>query len=93
MKINFLILCIFCFFLSSCNTGQRPCTDCIDTFSAFSAEFAEPSKEFGSAPLYVWNNYVTREGIDRTMTDFKDKGFGGVFIRRPSLSVGYRKVY
>jgi hypothetical protein len=53
-------------------------------------EFAEPSKDYGSAPLWVWNTKITREMIDRSLTDLKDKGFGGVFIHpRPGMVTEY----
>ena len=66
--------------LASCNSGQKSCDGCINNFQALRKEFAEPAKEYGTAPLYVWNTTITRELIDRTMTDLKDKGFGGVFV-------------
>ena len=76
--------------LASCNSGQQPCDGCINDFETLRGEFAEPAKEYGPAPLYVWNNIVTREQIDRTMTELKDKGFGGVFVHpRPGLVTEY----
>ena len=76
---------------TSCNPGrQKSCDGCINDFEALRKEFAEPAKEYGTAPLYVWNTAVTREMIDRTMTDLKDKGFGGVFVHpRPGLVTEY----
>ncbi|MDR1172451.1 MAG: hypothetical protein LBL24_08370 [Bacteroidales bacterium] len=75
--------------LVSCKPEQK-CTDCINNFEALRGEFAEPSKEYGTAPLYVWNTTITRELIDRTMADLKDKGFGGVFVHpRPGLVTEY----
>jgi hypothetical protein len=65
--------------LTSCNSAQKH-DNCIDNFNALRNEFAEPAKEYGTAPLYVWNTTITRELIDRTMIDLKDKGFGGVFV-------------
>ena len=65
---------------TSCKGVQKSCNGCINDFEALRKEFAEPAKEYGTAPLYVWNTTVTREMIDRTMTDLKDKGFGGVFV-------------
>ena len=76
---------------TSCNPGrQKSCNGCINDFEALRGEFSEPAKEYGTAPLYVWNTAVTREMIDRTMTDMKDKGFGGVFVHpRPGLVTEY----
>ena len=92
MKINhyFVINIAVILILASCNSEQKSCNDCINHFEAFRAEFTEPAKEYCAAPLYVWNNTVTREQIDRTMTDMKDKGFGGVFVHpRPGLVTEY----
>ena len=47
-----------------------------EDFESLSAQFAEPSREYGSAPLFVWNKIVTPERIDEAMTDLKAKGFG-----------------
>ena len=76
--------------LFSCSTGRQRCNDCIDHFDAFRQEFVEPSNEYRPAPLYVWNTTITRELIDRTMSDLKDKGFGGVFVHpRPGMITEY----
>jgi hypothetical protein len=62
----------------------------LDDFASLRDSFADPAKEYGTAPLYVWNTDVTPELIDRTMTDLKDKGFGGVFVHpRPGLVSEY----
>ena len=89
MKFHYLILIAVFFGMTSCNSA-RQCEDCINNFEALRGEFAEPAKEYGTAPLYVWNTTITRELIDRTMTDMKDKGFGGVFVHpRPGLITEY----
>jgi len=36
--------------------------------------------KFASAPLWVWNADVSKEMISSMLKDFKDNGFGGVFI-------------
>ncbi|MDR3194356.1 MAG: hypothetical protein LBT76_03570 [Tannerella sp.] len=64
--------------------------DAIATFKELSAQFAEPSKEYGTAPLWVWNTRVTHELIDASMKELKEQGFGGVFIHpRPGLITEY----
>ena len=61
-----------------------------EDFESLSAQFAEPSREYGSAPLFVWNKIVTPERIDEAMTDLKAKGFGGVFVHpRPGMVTPY----
>ena len=61
-----------------------------DDFESLSAQFAEPSGAYGSAPLFVWNKVVTPERIDEAMADLKEKGFGGVFVHpRPGMVTQY----
>jgi len=53
-------------------------------------EFANPSKEYRTAPLWVWNTDVQRSDVDRMLTELKDQGFGGAFIHpRPGLETEY----
>ncbi|MDR1339734.1 MAG: hypothetical protein LBK58_06765 [Prevotellaceae bacterium] len=64
--------------------------DGADTFETLRSQFLNPSKEYKTAPLYVWNTKITRGLIDTTMSDLKEKGFGGVFIHpRPGLVTEY----
>lgn len=61
-----------------------------NSFEWLAERFREPGKEFGSAPLWVWNTEVTEEIIDSTMLGFKENAFGGVFIHpRPGLITAY----
>src|ERR1700744_162223 len=48
--------------------------------TAATSTFANPGKDYGSAPLWVWNTKVTRGLIDTCLRAFKDHGFGGVFV-------------
>jgi hypothetical protein len=74
---------------TSC-ADKQTCANGTDDFTALSKEFAQPSKEYGTAPLWVWNTKVTREMIDRSLAELKDKGFGGVFIHpRPGMVTEY----
>lgn len=52
----------------------------ITSYQQLTANFQNPPPEYRTAPFWVWNNDVSKEDIDRTLTEFKDKGFGGVFI-------------
>ncbi|MDR1675393.1 MAG: hypothetical protein LBR86_02840, partial [Tannerella sp.] len=62
----------------------------IAAFDELSGRFAEPPKEYGSAPLWVWNTRVTHELIDASMQAFKARGFGGVFVHpRPGMITEY----
>ncbi|OGD23084.1 MAG: hypothetical protein A2W03_00690 [Candidatus Aminicenantes bacterium RBG_16_63_16] len=52
--------------------------------------FADPPAEYRSAPLWVWNNRVTKAQIETQLADFKAHGIGGVFIHpRPGLITPY----
>ena len=59
-------------------------------FAKLDKEFKNPSKEFRSAPLWVWNTKVTKEDIDRMLSELKEQGFGGAFVHpRPGLITEY----
>jgi hypothetical protein len=76
--------------LTFCNSIKKSDKESINHFEALSKQFAEPAKEYGTAPLYVWNTVITRELIDSSLSDMKDKGFGGVFVHpRPGLVTEY----
>jgi hypothetical protein len=52
--------------------------------------FKNPPAEFRSMPLWVWNNRITEQQIDEQLSDFKEKGIGGVFVHpRPGLITPY----
>ena len=86
-KIPILTIIIIGLIFSNCSQKS----ECgINNFEALSNEFVEPAKEYKTAPFFVLNNEITREMIDRTMADFKDKGSGGVFYHpRPGLITEY----
>ena len=53
-------------------------------------KFQDPPADYRSAPLWVWNDRVTRPQIDEQLSDFKAHGIGGVFIHpRPGLITPY----
>jgi hypothetical protein len=52
----------------------------INTFEQLISEFSAPSAEYRPAPFWVWNKDVSRSDIDRTLHEYKDAGFGGVFL-------------
>lgn len=52
--------------------------------------FSDPPAEFRPVPLWVWNELMTVEKIRTQLEDFKDRGFGGVFVHpRPGLITPY----
>jgi len=84
--IFFLLLPVFtCFFSLSCQKRQP-----FDHYEEVFRNFHNPSADFRSAPLWVWNDRVSREQIDSQLADFKENGIGGVFIHpRPGLITPY----
>ncbi|MCX6132410.1 MAG: glycosyl hydrolase [Ignavibacteriales bacterium] len=61
-----------------------------DTYNKVRQLFQNPPSEFRSAPLWVWNDQISRGEIDEQLTNFKARGIGGVFIHpRPGLITEY----
>lgn len=61
-----------------------------DSFASIQKLFLNPGKEYGSAPLWVWNTRVTHAIIDSMLAEFKQQGFGGVMVHpRPGLITPY----
>jgi len=59
-------------------------------FKGLLKDFQKPGKEYGSAPLWVWNADITKGKIDTMLLEFKDNAFGGVFVHpRPGLITPY----
>ncbi len=52
----------------------------INTFEQLISVFSDPSSEYRPAPFWVWNKDVSRSDIERTLHEYKDAGFGGVFL-------------
>jgi len=90
MKHRLLLLLSALALLASCSNQQGEWTSQINDFEALKAQFANPSQEFGTAPLWVWNTKITEDIIDSSLKDLKNKGFGGVFVHpRPGLVTEY----
>ena len=59
-------------------------------FESLSSGFRQPSKEYTTAPFFVWNYKITKSEIDNYMNDFKKAGSSQVFIHpRPGLVTEY----
>jgi hypothetical protein len=53
-------------------------------------KFKNPSAEFRSAPLWVWNDAISEEQIRLQLTELKNHGFGGAFVHpRPGMITEY----
>ena len=61
-----------------------------DSYETILWTFADPPAEYRSAPLWVWNDLMTRDEIKRQLESFKARGIGGAFIHpRPGLITPY----
>ncbi len=53
-------------------------------------EFAEPSRHYRSAPLWVWNDLLTEEQVVSTLRDLAGQGLKQAFVHpRPGLMTPY----
>ncbi|MBC7348337.1 MAG: hypothetical protein H5U05_00020 [Candidatus Aminicenantes bacterium] len=85
----FVFLLGLIFFLPFFTSCQRQ-TPAAGSLSETLNLLADPPAEYRPAPLWVWNEDMTVEKIRTQLTDFKDKGFGGVFVHpRPGLITPY----
>ena len=75
-------------FVNSCS--QKPNMDGLHSVEEMRKLFGDPPSEYRSAPLWDWNEKITKEGIDFQMREFKNAGIGGVFVHpRPGLITEY----
>jgi len=92
MKKKFLIfkmVILTCMILLSGCTKENNSSK-ISSFKQVKNLFENPPVEYRSAPLWVWNDDVTEEEIDRQLKELKAGGMGGVFIHpRPGLITSY----
>ncbi len=57
------------------------------TFKDVSEAFKNPSKDYSTSPLWVWNDLVTKEKIATQLQEFKNENILQVFIHtRPVLN-------
>ena len=91
MKLKLIILIFISLILFSCDQKEnKPAVPTINTYDQLLPVFADPTSDYRSAPLWVWNNDVTKEDIDRTLHSYKEAGMGGVFVHpRPGLITDY----
>jgi hypothetical protein len=87
MNPKILWMCLSLFVLSC---SQQPDKEGIQTVAELRTLFVNPPSEYRSAPLWDWNEKITKEGIDFQMQEFKKTGIGGVFVHpRPGLITEY----
>ena len=74
--------------LSSINGASAKEKD--TTWKSLQKEFSNPSKEYRSAPLWVWNSKVTHSEIDRMLLELHEAGFGGILSEiRLFVAIGH----
>ena len=89
-----LIILIYLVIISSCQTDFRQSIkwnpDMANTLEELQKGFKNPSIDFSPAPLWVWNDRITKEKIDFQLKEFKDHGIHMAFIHpRPGLITEY----
>ncbi len=88
--ISFIILILL---TTSCNQEESQKSNeksSINSLKEVHDLFKDPPNQFRSAPLWVWNDLITKDQIDQQLNDFKTAGIGGVFIHpRPGLITEY----
>ena len=84
--LSFLLV-MFCF---GSVVDAAPEEVSVASFSELAELFKSPPTAYRSAPLWTWNDDVTKQQIDEQLADFKDKGIWGVFVHpRPGLITDY----
>ena len=103
MKIQFLLkkvplfaissglgLILLGMLMGSCQNQFPEKISTISKFSQLQELFTDPPADYRSAPLWDWNDRITKEGIDFHLEQFRDAGIGGVFVHpRPGLITEY----
>ena len=85
----YFILLFTTLLLASCN---KPVVNevKINDLASLSSEFKSPSKEYTTAPFFVWNYKITKEEIDHYLNEFKKQGSLQVIVNpRPGLITEY----
>ena len=88
---NFGLFILLSILLIGCSPEKKAETDpFINSTTEFKKLFVDPPSEYRSAPLWDWNEQISKEGIDFQMKEFKKAGIGGVFVHpRPGLLTEY----
>ena len=88
---NFGLFILLSILLICCSPEKKAETDpFINSTTEFKKLFVDPPSEYRSAPLWDWNEQISKEGIDFQMKELKKAGIGGVFVHpRPGLLTEY----
>jgi len=89
---NIGIIITLTLFLVTCSTKEKVehSPSALNSYDQLKDLFVNPPSEYRSAPLWDWNDLITKEGISFQMEEFKKVGIGGVFVHpRPGLITEY----
>jgi hypothetical protein len=61
-----------------------------DNYKTLIKNFQNPPSEFSTAPFWVWNEIITKKGIDEQLKAYKERGINQVILHpRPGLITTY----
>nr|WP_319509562.1 glycosyl hydrolase [uncultured Draconibacterium sp.] len=89
---HFGILILLSILLAACSSRKdiEQSSSEINNYVLLKDWFVNPPSEYRSAPLWDWNDLITKEGISFQMEEFNKAGIGGVFVHpRPGLITEY----
>ena len=67
--------------LISCQKNEVPENELhYDSFKDMIGSFSDPPASFRTVPFWVWNEKMTEKKIDEQLSDYKNTGFGGIFV-------------
>jgi len=85
-SLGLCVCCAAAFLLLAASAGPVQAVDS----SAARRLFADPPREYSSAPFWVWNDMMTREEVVATLQDFARRNIKQAFVHpRPGLMTPY----
>ena len=89
-RIKFLVVSVSILLLMGCQPIRKDEVPSLNSYTQLKEWLVDPPSEYRSAPLWDWNDQVTKEGIAFQLQEFKKAGIGGVFVHpRPGLITEY----
>ena len=79
-KIFILPGIIFLFLFACSDNSNNIKSDRIHSGKQILELFENPPAEYRTVPFWVWNEKVSKKMIDDQLPQFKENGFGGVFV-------------
>ena len=89
-RVKLLLASVLGLLLMTCQPVRKDEALTLNSYSQLKEWLVDPPSEYRSAPLWDWNDRITREGIAFQLQEFKNAGIGGVFVHpRPGLITEY----